>query len=82
MARLFYVNMRAREDGLHELHVAGCERLSGTMDRQFLGMFRGGRDAIAEAQLRDVTAIASCLCCRDFEDALDVREQLSDDGSW
>jgi hypothetical protein len=46
----YYVNKNAQENGDHEVHKSGCERMPEVENRKYLGYFSNCQDAVCKAK--------------------------------
>lgn len=46
----YFVNTKAKTNGEHEIHKAGCLFMPSNVRRQYLGNFNDSRDALHEAE--------------------------------
>lgn len=62
----YYINRNARQSGEHEIHKEGCHYLNHILNKELLGEFQSGLDAIKKAK-ENYKIVDGCFyCSHDF----------------
>ncbi|MFW6222500.1 MAG: hypothetical protein ACOC3T_02685 [Bacteroidota bacterium] len=61
----YYINTQAAEDGVHEVHREGCERMPDLTFARYLGDYPHCHDAIEDAQDYYTSTNGCFSCCRE-----------------
>lgn len=59
----YYVNKNAQNNGDHEVHVSGCDRMPEPQNRLALGDFNGCQAAVREAKKHYAKSNGCYYCC-------------------
>ncbi|SFT38777.1 hypothetical protein SAMN04489724_0535 [Algoriphagus locisalis] len=68
--KFFYLSSNPNENGLHEVHDRECEHIPSSYDRDYLGPYNTGKEAMRKA-LDYKKEVALCeVCCKSRERSL------------
>ncbi|WP_026968224.1 hypothetical protein [Algoriphagus terrigena] len=62
--KFFYLSSTANQDGQFEIHEKECESIPDAIDRDYLGPFNNGREALRKALLMKSAAVCCTTCCQ------------------
>jgi hypothetical protein len=62
--KFFYLSSKANSKGDFEIHEKECEFIPGALDRDYLGPFNNGREALRKAMSMKSTAVCCESCCK------------------
>lgn len=62
---LYYVNLNADDNGYNEVHKSDCYWLSIASDKQYLGSFSNGVEAVNFAKRLGFKADGCYFCCKE-----------------
>lgn len=64
MYKSYYVHDKTDDQGDHEVHVDGCDKMPSPLNRSFLGSFTNCTDAVKEAKKKYSKSNGCYWCCR------------------
>ncbi len=70
---IFYINLKAAENGEYEMHRSGCTHLPDTANRYYLGLFATCNDALKEAKKSFPQSRGCNYCCKSCNTSLKER---------
>jgi hypothetical protein len=62
--KFFYLSSKVNPDGHYEVHEKECPHLPGPLDRDYLGPFNNGREALRKAESIKPGAVCCENCCK------------------
>lgn len=66
----YYVNKNQDSNGNNEVHAQGCSRMPSASNRECLGYFNNGKEAVKEAKTKGYSKADGCFyCCREAHTA-------------
>lgn len=60
--KFYYLSTKPNSEGKFEVHERDCELIPSAYDRDYLGPFNSGKEAISKAILTQVDSVL-CLAC-------------------
>lgn len=68
--KMYYINKNKDANGLNEVHTSTCYWLTLANNREYLGMFANGIDAVAAAKRQGYSCADGCKhCCPEAHNA-------------
>ncbi|MDF2158556.1 hypothetical protein [Algoriphagus sp. CAU 1675] len=61
--KFFYLSSRPNKDGLFEIHDRECELIPDALNRDYLGPFNNGKEAMRKAKSMNDSACLCRSCC-------------------
>jgi hypothetical protein len=61
--KFFYISSQSNQLGQFEIHEKECENIPEAIDRDYLGPFNNGREALRKAQLMQQASVCCERCC-------------------
>ncbi len=68
--KFFYLSFKANGKGGFEIHEKECELIPEPLDRDYLGPFNNGREALRKALLMKSAAVCCESCCKSTFEAV------------
>ena len=62
--KFFYLSSKVNSEGGFEIHEKECELIPGALDRDYLGPFNNGSEALRKALSMKSTAVCCERCCK------------------
>lgn len=62
--KFFYLSSNPNNQGLHEVHDRECEHIPGSYDRDYLGPFNTGKEALRKALTIKKKVVLCENCCK------------------
>ncbi|GAB3222194.1 hypothetical protein J0A67_11840 [Algoriphagus aestuariicola] len=62
--KFFYLSSTANASGNYEVHEKECEFIPGSLDRDYLGPFNNGREALRKAVSLNPQSVCCESCCK------------------
>ena len=62
--KFFYLSSMPNQNGQFEIHEKECEFIPDSIDRDYLGPFNNGQEALRKALLMKQTAVCCESCCK------------------
>lgn len=62
--KFYYLSSQANSSGNFEIHEKECELIPGPMDRDYLGPFNNGAEALRRALLVKPSVVCCDTCCK------------------
>lgn len=62
--KFFYLSSKPNSSGKFEVHEKDCLDLPDAIDRDYLGPFNNGREALRKALLSELESICCEKCCK------------------
>ncbi|SIS96602.1 hypothetical protein [Belliella pelovolcani] len=62
--KFFYLSTRSNDDGFFEIHERGCEHIPDPVNRDYLGPFNNGDEALRKALTMNPQSIKCKSCCQ------------------
>lgn len=65
MYKLYYVNKKTdtNPNNNNEVHAEGCPKMPSPVNREYIGLFTNGRDAVAAAKRKGYINADGCYYC-------------------
>ncbi len=61
--KFFYLSSNSNQHRLFEIHEKDCEEIPDAIDRDYLGPFNNGREALRQALLIQPASVCCGKCC-------------------
>jgi hypothetical protein len=62
--KFFYLSSKVNPKGQYEVHEKECSHLPGALDRDYLGPFNNGTEALRKAATIKTNAVCCDICCK------------------
>ena len=62
--KFFYLSTKSNDDGFYLVHERACEYISDPVDRNYLGPFNNGDEALRKALTMNPKSIKCKSCCQ------------------
>jgi hypothetical protein len=62
--KFFYLSSKPTQHGLFEIHEKDCHDIPDAIDRDYLGPFNNGREALRQAVLIQPASVCCEKCCK------------------
>lgn len=62
--KFFYLSSKPNKNGHFEIHEKECQSIPDSIDRDYLGPFNNGREALRKALIMKPTAVCCENCCK------------------
>jgi hypothetical protein len=62
--KFFYLSSKPNDQGKFEVHEKDCEDIPEAIDRDYLGPFNNGREALRKAELTQQASVSCEKCCK------------------
>jgi len=62
--KFFYLSSKANQNNQFEIHEKECGFIPDSLDRDYLGPFNNGREALRKALSIKATAVCCVSCCQ------------------
>ena len=71
--KFFYLSSKINFDGKYEIHQRECKNLPDILDRDYLGPFNNGQEALRKAQKANEHAVLCESCCKEISQILSLK---------
>ncbi len=75
--KFFYLSSKPNETGYFEIHEKECLLMPDALDRDYLGPFNNGREALRKAILINPKALCCETCCKSNFEALFIQPKTN-----
>ncbi len=73
--KFFYLSSKPNNDGLFEIHDRECEMIPDALNRDYLGPFNNGKEAMRKAKGMNDSACLCRSCCNETFQAVFLKSR-------
>ena len=71
--KFFYLSSKINFEGKYEIHLRECNNLPDILNRDYLGPFNNGQEALRKAQKTNDQAVLCEFCCKEISQILSLK---------
>lgn len=75
--KFFYLSSKPNSEGYFEIHDRECPHIPDAVDRDYLGPFNNGQEALNRVVLKNPQAVTCTHCCKGGSQAVIFSEKNS-----